>query len=224
MRLRDRFKNELAFSRYLQGSSTFRTVVERELGLKIAKTSAKSLKEVRLYKRPHRLDLDFPTIDGELVGYRTPDGTIEFRAAKGYVDYGDPRAHVVRAAWIAANKDFLRADLILYSDDFQQRILVENQFGLSDLNHRKRLMEYHNSTVREIKPDRDDWTWVFWIAEDFREQDIEWVREYCHPIAMFKAWPKENSVGFEFVYAPIHTDESSNQASQTVTQRPAEEW
>jgi hypothetical protein len=52
MRLRDRFKNELAFSRYLQGSIPFRKVVERELGLKIQKISARTLKEVRLYKRP----------------------------------------------------------------------------------------------------------------------------------------------------------------------------
>ena len=85
MRLRDRFKNELAFSRYLQGSSTFRAVVERELGLKIRKTSAKTRNEVRLYKRPHRLD--FPLVDGGLVDYRNPDGTVEFRAAEGYVDY-----------------------------------------------------------------------------------------------------------------------------------------
>ena len=215
MPLRDRFKNELAFSRYLQESSTFRTVVERELGLKIRTTSAKSLKEVRLYKRPHHLD--FPIVDGGLVDYRPPDGTVEFRAADGYVDHRDP---VVRAA----NEDFLRADLILYSDDFQQRILVENQFGLSDLNHRKRLMEYYTSTEWEIKPDRDDWMWVFWIAEDFRKDDIEWVREHGHPIAMFKAWPEGNSVGFEFVYAPIRIDESSNPESQPVTQRPAEEW
>ena len=197
MRLRDRFKNELAFSRYLQGSSTFRTVVERELGLRIRKTSAKTRKEVHLYKRPHRLD--FP-LDRD-----------------GYVDYRDP---VVRAA----NEETMRADLILFSEDFQQRILVENQFGLSDLNHRKRLMEYYNSTEWEIKPDRDDWSWVFWIAEDFREQDIEWVREHGHPIALFKAWPKGKSVGFEFVYAPIRIDEPSDPASQPVMQRPPEEW
>ena len=67
MRLRDRFKNELAFSRYLQGSSTFRTVVERELGLKIRKTSAKTLKEIRLYKRPHRLDFPITKFPGGRV-------------------------------------------------------------------------------------------------------------------------------------------------------------
>ena len=215
MRLRDRFKNELAFSRYLQGSSTFRAVVERELGLKIRKTSAKTLKEVRLYKRPRRLN--FPLVDGGLVDYRKPDGSVEFRAAEGYVDYRDP---VVKAA----NEDFLRADLVLFSEDFQQSILVENQFGLSDLNHRKRLMEYYNTTRWEIKPDRDDWDWVFWIAEDFREQDIEWVREHGHPIATFKAWPKAKSVGFEFVYAPVRIDEPSNPASQPVVQRLPEEW
>ena len=197
MRLRDRFKNELAFSRYLQGSSTFRTVVERELGLKIRKTKSTFLKEVRLYKRPHQLD--FPL------------------NRDGYVNYWEP---VVKAA----NKEFMRADLMLFSEDFQQRILVENQFGLSDLNHRKRLMEYYNSTDWETKPDRDDWTWVFWIAEDFRKQDIEWVRENGHPIAIFKAWPKGNSVGFEFVYAPIRINEPSNPSSQSAMQRPAEEW
>ena len=197
MRLQDRFKNELAFSRYLQGSSTFRTVVERELGLKIRKTSAKTRKEVRLYKRPHRLD--FPEL---------PEGS----------------AFLLNPVIAAANKDFLRADLILFSENFQQRILVENQFGLSDLNHRKRLMEYYNSTEWEIKPDRDDWTWIFWIAEDFREQDIEWVREHGYPIALFKAWPKGKSVGFEFVYAPIRIDEPSDPASQPAMQRPAEEW
>ena len=85
-------------------------------------------------------------------------------------------------------------------------------------------MEYYNSTEWEIKPDRDDWTWVFWIAEDFREQDIEWVREHGHPIALFKAWPKGKSVGFEFVYAPIRIDEPSDPASQPVMQRPPEEW
>lgn len=215
MRLRDRFKNELAFSRYLQGSIPFRKVVERELGLKIRKTSAKSLKEVRLYKRPHRLD--FPIRDGGIVDYRTPDGTVEFRAAEGYVDYRDP---VVKAA----NEDFLRADLILFDEYFGQQILVENQFGLSDLNHRKRLMEYYNSTQWEIKPDRDDWGWVFWIAEDFREQDIEWVREHGHPIAMFKAWPQGNSVGFEFVYAPVLIDNSLNQEVQPVKHRLVDEW
>lgn len=215
MRLRDRFKNELAFSRYLQGSIPFRTVVERELGLKIRKTSAKSLKEVRLYKRPYRLD--FPIRDGGLVGYRTPDGTVEFRAAEGYVDYRDP---VVKAA----NEDFLRADLILFDENFAQQILVENQFGLSDLNHRKRLMEYYNSTQWENKPDRDDWGWIFWIAEDFREQDIEWVREHGHPIAMFKAWPKGNSVGFEFVYAPVRINYSLNHEDQPVKNRLVDEW
>ena len=197
MRLRDRFKNELAFSRYLQGSSTFRTVVERELGLRIRKTSAKTRKEVRLYKRPHRLD--FPELREGSAFWLNP-------------------------VIAAANKDFLRADLILFSEDFQQRILVENQFGLSDLNHRKRLMEYYNSTEWEIKPDRDDWTWVFWIAEDFREHDIEWVREHGHPITLFKAWPKGKSVGFQFVYAPIRIDEPSEPASQPVMQRPPEEW
>ena len=197
MRLRDRCKNELAFSRYLQGSSPFRTVVERERGLKIHKTSAKTRKEVRLYRRPHRLE--FP-LDRD-----------------GYVDYRDP---VVKAA----NEDCLRADLILFSENFKQRILVENQFGLSDLNHRKRLMDYYNSTEWEIHPERDDWSWVFWIAEDFREQDIEWVREHGHPIAMFKAFPKRNSVGFEFVYAPVRINEPSNPSSQSVKQRPPEEW
>ena len=197
MRLRDRFKNELAFSRYLQGSSTFRAVVERELGLKLLKSSSRMLKEVHLYKRPHRLD--FP-LD-----------------RNGYVDYQDP---VVRAA----NQQTMRADLILLCEDFQKRVLVENQFGLSDLNHRKRLMEYYNSTQWETKPDRDDWTWVFWIAEDFREQDVEWVREHGHPIAMFKAWPKGNSVSFQLVYAPIRIDEASNSASQPVVRRKPEEW
>ena len=43
-------------------------------------------------------------------------------------------------------------------------------------------------------------------------------------IAMFKAWPKGNSVGFEFVYAPIRIDEPWNPASQPVMQRPPEEW
>ena len=139
----------------------------------------------------------------------TPDGKFEWLPDEEYVDYRDP---VVKAA----NKDFLRADLILFDENFAQAILVENQFDLSDLNHRKRLMEYYNSTQWEIKPDRDDWDWVFWIAEDFREQDIEWVREHGHPIAMFKAWPKGNSVGFEFVYAPVRIDEPSNPATQPV--------
>jgi hypothetical protein len=216
MRLRDRFKNELAFSRYLQGSSNFRTVVERKLGLKILKTSAKMAKEVRLYRRPHRLD--FPIVgSGGLVDYRTTDGTIAFRTTEGYVDYRDP---VVRAA----NENFLRVDLVLMCEDFKQSILVENQFGVSDLNHRKRLMEYYNSTMSETKPERDNWSWVFWIAEDFREQDIEWVREHGHPIATFKAWPKGNSVQFEFVCAPVRIDEISDLSSQPVKQRSLEEW
>jgi len=64
MRLRDRFKNELAFSRYLQGSIPFRKVVERELGLKIQKTSARTLKEVRLYKRPFAWTFQSPNFRG----------------------------------------------------------------------------------------------------------------------------------------------------------------
>ena len=199
MRLRDRFKNELAFSRYLQGSSTFRTVVERELGLKIRKTNAVvTKKEVQLFKRPHRLDF--------------PDHDRLWR----------PSDHAIVEA---ANKEFgeLRIDLILCSDDDQQ-ILVENQFGLSDLNHRKRLMESYNSTQWPGSPERDDWSWVFWIAEDFRDQDIEWVREHGHPVAMFKAWPKGNSVRFEFVYTPIGIDHEPGASSQVIKKRPEDEW
>ena len=215
MRLRDRFKNELAFSRYLQGSSTFRTVVETELGLRLAKTSATTQREVRLYRRPHRLN--FPTMrDEQLVDYRTHDGSIAWRTKiREYVDYRDP---IVKAA----NENFLRADLILHDERFS--VLVENQFGLSDRNHRDRLMEYYFTTRDELSPERDNWGWVFWIAEDFREQDIEWVREHGHPITLFKAWPKGKSVGFEFVYAPIRIDEPSEPASQPVMQRPPEEW
>ena len=215
MRLRDRFKNELAFSRYLQGSIPFRKVVEREMGFRLAKTSASTRKEVRLYRRPHRLD--FPIVDGPLLDYWNPDGSVEFRTAEGYVDYRDP---VVKAA----NKDFLRADLILYAQDLPIWVLVENQFGLSDRNHRDRLMEYYFTTRDPISPEREDWDWVFWIAEDFREQDIEWVREHGHPIALFKAWPKGNSVGFEFVYAPVRIDESSAPEGQPPAQRPPEDW
>ena len=214
--LRDWFKTELAFSRYLQGSSTFRTVVEHELGFKLAKTSAKTLKEVRLYKRPHRLN--FPTVsNGLLVDYRTADGNVAWRPSEEQVDFLDP---VVRAA----NKDFLRADLILYAQDLPIAILVENQFGLSDRDHRDRLMEYYFTTRYPLSPEREDWDWVFWVAEDFREQDIQWVREHGHPVAMFKAWPKGNSVRFELVYAPVRIDEASNLSIQPIKQRPLQDW
>ena len=49
----------------------------------------------------------------------TPDGKFEWLPDEEYVDYRDP---VVKAD----NKDFLRADLILFDENFAQAILVEN--------------------------------------------------------------------------------------------------
>lgn len=196
MRLAERFGNELAFNRYLQGSTPFRRVVKQGIGLNLRKTSAATLKEVRLYRRPR--PLVFPT---ELPSAWWLDPVIK-----------------------EANKDFLRADLILFSEDFSERILVESQFGLSDLEHRKRLMEYYNSTCLQTSPKRDDWAWVFWVAEDFRSQDVEWVREHGHPIAMFRAWPKGNTVGFEFVYAPTQIDAEVISNIEPHKKQPPAEW
>lgn len=195
-RLAERFGNELAFNRYLQGSTPFRRVVEQGIGLKLRKTSATTLKEVRLYRRPR--PLVFPA---EL-----------------------PSAWWLDPVIMEANKDFIRADLVLFNEDFSEQILVESQFGLSDLDHRKRLMEYYNSTRLQISPERDDWAWVFWVAEDFRSQDVEWAREQGHPIAMFRAWPKGNTAGFELVYAPSRIDTEAISHIEPHIKRPPEEW
>lgn len=93
-RLAERFGNELAFNRYLQGSTPFRRVVEQGIGLKLRKTSATTLKEVRLYRRPR--PLVFPA---EL-----------------------PSAWWLVPAIMEANKDFLRADLVLFNEDFSEQV------------------------------------------------------------------------------------------------------
>jgi hypothetical protein len=107
----------------------------------------------------------------------------------------------------------LRADIVYLAQTGY--VLVESQLTKSDKNHRDRLSRYLNTTQWQNKADfpnmeripgygscvgPDNYECLVWVAESFRDCDIDAIREEGLPIACIQATPHSRSVKFELIH------------------------